>query len=78
MRYVIMEKTPRPGYWLPTAVCYLQKAELQTFLGDTHYHQRAKRFGQCMTYSWQDAQWLIETLYLQHPYAEYGVWGWID
>lgn len=76
LRYVIMERTPFPGTWQPTATYLLQQAEYAQFRNQRYYHERAVRIGKypsdsLLAYGWDDAMRLLD--YIKAYRAKYRV-----
>lgn len=79
MRYVILQKTPVPGYWEILPTWQLQKAEFDLRLG-RHYGDRAHKLKDTLTnavllYSWDDAQRIIDYWQIRRDWAQYRVLG---
>lgn len=79
MRYVILEKTPFPGYWKQAPVYRLQEAELRCFPNDGHYHKRAINLSKypdsTLVYEVHDAEMLMKYLQSTCDVAQYQLFG---
>lgn len=78
MRYIILQRTPFPGYLEPMPTCEIQQAEYALKLG-RHYHERAQRIGrltrELYLYQWEDAQQIVTWWRQKRTWAEYRVLG---
>lgn len=75
MLYVILTKTPFPGYWQTLAHCHIQKAEYDLRLG-RHYGDRATKLkdtlrNEVLLYSWDDANRIVDYWQKRREWAQY-------
>jgi hypothetical protein len=71
MLYTIFERTPFPGYFRPLSAYALLRAEMALKLNQHNYPEHARKVGTVLTYSWDDAQRIIDYWRTIHPAAEY-------
>jgi len=70
--YLIMERTPFPGYWLATPHCWLQDAEYKLALNRRHYHECGKVIDRkLILYPEETAMKIVAYLKIGRDYAEY-------
>jgi hypothetical protein len=78
MRYVILQKTPFPGYWQPMPTYQLQAAECALRMG-SYYHERAERVGSWVNplylYTLEDAIQIIAYWQGKRAWAAFKVLG---
>lgn len=81
MRYVILQRTPTPGYFQALPTWQIQKAEFDLRLGK-YYHERAMKMGrlteEIYLYTWEDANQILEYWRTRREWAEYRLLGLLD
>jgi hypothetical protein len=74
MRYILLQRTPCPGYWEAMPTYQLQRAEFCLKLG-RYYHERALKIGrltrELYLYSWEDANRILDYWRENKSWAEY-------
>lgn len=75
MLYVILSKTPFPGYWELLAHCHIQKVEYDLRLG-RHYGDHATKLkdtlrNEVLLYSWDDANRIVDYWQKRREWAQY-------
>ena len=75
MRYIVLERTPMPGYWQALALCWIQDAEYHLRFNKRHYYERAFVMGtypdKLYMYQLQDANEIVRYWQAIRPFAEY-------
>lgn len=80
LRYIILQRTPFPGYWEAMPTCDIQRAEFDLRFG-RYYHERALRIGRLKKlylYTWEDANRIVGYWQKERVWAEYRLLGFVQ